>query len=285
MIRFFTFSAYHNKRPPSGSTHIRVNQVVKYWPEADLYKYGENPDVLIFQKVYVSQDYRFPVHFKNKKILDICDPDWVTGQVGIKETIDAMDAVTCPTEQLAAFLRQLTDKPVRVIKDRFDVDILPTPKQHKGRAKTVVWFGYHHNAETLRPALPLIKEHNLKLLMISDDDPIAFRWPIGGELQAYLEGNYEFIKYNEETIYQDFQKADIALLPIGTRPQDAFKSENRTIKAQLAGLPVAQDPESLEKYLDGNERQLFVDNKWESVRDMYDVRNSVAEYKQLISEL
>jgi len=285
MIRFFTFSQFHNKRPPAGSTQIRVNQLIKYWPEAGLYKYGENPDVLIFQKVYLTQDYRFPIHFKGKKILDICDPDWTDGLSPIKETIDAMDAVTCPTEAMAEFLRQMTDKPVRVIKDRFDIDVLPEPKRHTGRAKTVVWFGYYHNSEVLRPALPLLKEHGLKLILISNDDPLAFRWPLAPEHRDYLKDNYQFIKYNEETIYHDLQKADIALLPIGNRPQDVFKSENKTVKAELAGLPVSQDPESLEKYLKGENRQAFVDKYYESVRDNYDVRKSVDEYKQLINEL
>ena len=43
-------------------------------------------------------------------------------------------------------------------------------------AKTVVWFGYSHNIEALKQAIPLIEELNLNLIIISNDDPIANRW-------------------------------------------------------------------------------------------------------------
>lgn len=280
MIRFLTFSQFHNKRPPTGSTHIRVNQLIKYWPEAALYRYGENPDVLIFQKVYATQDYKFPLHFENKKILDICDPDWLNGMTGVAETAQAMDAVTCPTEAIARFMRQLTDKPVVVIKDRFDLEVIPPPKAHTHRADTVVWFGYSHNAELLKPAIGLIEKLKLRLLIISNDDPIAYRWGLPG-----LKEYYDFIKYDERTIYNDLQKADFAILPQGFRPEDAFKSENKTVKAILAGLPVATNVEEVEAYVDPKNRQRYIDNNYASMRSEYDVRNSVRELKELIKQL
>ena len=52
-VRFMTFEQYHGKRN-IGSTRIRVRNLLKHWKEADIYKYGENPDVLIFQKVYMT---------------------------------------------------------------------------------------------------------------------------------------------------------------------------------------------------------------------------------------
>lgn len=278
MVRFFTFSQFHNKRPPSGSTYIRVNQLMKYWPEADLYKYGENPEVMIFQKVYVWPDYKFMRDFEGIKILDICDPDWLDN-VSIKESIDAVDAVTCPDQPLADFISQLTDKPIRVIKDRFDLELIPKSKEHTDKAKTVVWFGYSHNAELLKPALNIIREHEMHLLLISNDNPMPARWAMNSETQKYIENNYTYLKYQEETIYDQLKRADFALLPKGYRPQDRFKSENKTIKANLVGLPVAHDLESFEKYLDAENRIVDVDG----IRKEYDVRNSVKEYKELIA--
>lgn len=262
---------------------MRVNQLMKYWPETELYKYGENPDVLIFQKVYCSPDYKFPAHFEGLKILDICDPDWFSGMVDIKETIDAIDAVVTPTEPLAKFLRQLTDKPVKVIKDRFDMAVLPAPKKHKGRAKVAVWFGYSHNAELLRPALPLFEQHNIKLLVISDQDLLVPRWATSPSVRQYLEQNYQYLKYEEETIYANLQRADLALLPKGSRPEDQFKSENKVIKANLAGLPVAYDLETWEQYMPAEARNEFVEKELPRIKKEYDVRNSVEEYKELIS--
>lgn len=281
-IRFFSFSTFHNKNPVAGSTFIRVNQLIKYWEGADLYTYGENPDVLIFQKVYCTPDYKFPAHFPGIKILDICDPDWFS-PISIKETVDAMDAVVCPTEAIAKFIRQMTDKPVKVIKDRFDLEVIPEPKKHEGLAKTAVWFGYSHNAELLRPALPLFEKYKIKLLLISDHDPLVPRWGNSPAVREYLEQNYKFVKHETETIYQELQKADFAVLPKGSRPEDAFKSENKTIRANLAGLPVAYDLETWESVMSAEARNYFVRNNLPKIRKEYDVRKSVEEYKELIS--
>lgn len=277
-VQAFTFSQYHGKHPVAGSTHLRIEQMMKYWPEFTYYRYGDFPDALIFQKVYLTDDYLFPKHFENIKILDICDPDW-TDDVKIVDTCHAMDAVVTPTEALASFIRQFHPL-VRVIPDRFDVDVLPPPKVHAGTAKTVVWFGYSHNAELLKPAIAKIEALGLNLIVISEDDPIINRWGIRD-----AEEYYTFIKYNEQTIYQDLQKADFAVLPEGGRPEDYFKSNNKTIKANLAGLPVARTSEDVDMYMDAHARQLWLDTNYDTIRKEYDIRNSVKEYKELIKEI
>lgn len=280
MIRFFTYSQYHNKKPPVGSTNIRVHQLLKYWDDAELYTFGEFPDALIFQKVYIGQDYKFPAHFENIKILDICDPDWLEG-IAIKETVDAMDAVTVPTQALKDFISQLTDKPIVVIPDRFDLELIPKkPKLHIKPATTVTWFGYRHNAPLLRPALALIKELNLKLRVISNDDPILHQYHDSIDVE-----DYTFIKYNEETIYTELQKADFAILPKGFRPEDVYKSNNKTIKAQLAGLPVAADKGEVMAFMEAENRQKHIDEIYDSIKSEYDVRKSVEQYKELIAEI
>lgn len=282
MIRIFSYSQYHNKNPVVGSTYIRVNQLIKYWPEAGLYVYGENPEVLIFQKVYCQEDYKFPLHFKGIKILDICDPDWLDG-MPIKETCDCMDAVVCPTEGLAKFLRQLHPH-VRVIKDRFDMELIPTPKEHTEEAKTVVWFGYRHNAEVLKPALNLINELGLKLLIISDDDPLAWQW-IYGEAGDKFREKYTYKKYQEDTIYETLKLADFCLLPIGTRPQDVYKSENKTVKAILAGLPVAKDGDDVRNFIDPKNRVDYLRKYYNKTKAGFNVNLSIKEYQELIDEI
>lgn len=286
MIRFFTFSQFHNKVPPAGSTHIRVMQLLKYWHEAELYKYGENPDVLIFQKVYLAQDYRFPEHFEGIKILDMCDPDWLDGMSGIKATIDCMDAVTVSSPGLKKFLSQLTDKPVVHIADRFDLSPLPKPKKHTAEAKTVAWFGYRHNAETLRYAMPLINQLGLNLVVISDDDPMAWQW-IPGELgDKFREsGRYNYLKHREETLYTDLQLADYCVLPYGNRPIDPFKSNNKTIRAILAGLPVAHDAEQVKSFMTAGVRRDYMEMHYRQTIKEYDVKRSVEAYKALIEQI
>lgn len=278
MVRFFTYSQFHGKVESVGSTYIRVDQAIKYWDDAALYKYGENPDALIFQKVFCSPDYKFPAHFKGIKILDICDPMWLE-DANVVETAHAMDAITTPTENLANFVRQFHNNVV-VIPDRFDLELIPKPKAHKKTAKTVVWFGYSHNAENLKPAIALLEELNLNIIIISNDDPIANRWGIRNK-----EDYYTYVKYSEDTIYGELQKADFAVLPDGLRPQDFFKSNNKTIKANLAGLPVAKTPEEVREYMEPANRQKWLDDNYDKIRVDYDIHRSIEQYKDIINNL
>lgn len=283
MVRFFTMEQFNNKRGV-GSTKLRVHNLIKYWEGAGLYKYGEKPDVLIFQKVFCTYDYKFPMHYKDGiKILDVCDPEWTnTPDIYIKETLDAMDATVVPTEPLRKLLQQMTDKPVRVIKDRFDLSEFPAPRQHRGRAKTAVWFGYIQNAELLKFALPSLESRGIELIVISNEDPAAYRW---AENPDEYQKKYTYIKYDQETVYECIQAADVCVLPKGYRPEDRFKSENKTIIAQLCGLPVVSDAEELDKLLDAESRNKHIANVYDKIKEEYDCRKSVSEYKELIDEV
>lgn len=280
VVKAFTMEMFHAKQNV-GSTKIRVHNLIKYWPDLSLYRYGELPDVMIFQKVYIGKDYKFPKTLPCKKILDIADPDWFEG-VPIKETVDAMDAITCPTEPLAEFIRQLTDKPVRVIKDRFDLTEFPSRKVHRGQAKTVVWFGYHHNVSSLKLAVQSIERRGLKLKVIADQDPFASRWAFKPK---DFESKYEFVKYHPDTAYSEIQKADICVLPKMNRPQDRFKSENKTVIAQLLGLPVAINAEELDELMTAEARNKAIDTVYDILREEYDVKKSVHQMKGLIDAL
>lgn len=277
VIRFQTFEMIHGKKNV-GSTRIRVHNLIKHWPEAGLYKYGEKPDVLIFQKVYVTQDYKFPREFPGIKILDITDPDWLEGAF-IRQTVDAVDAVTCPTEPLAEFIRQMTDKPVKVIKDRFDLNDFPKPKIHEGKLKKVCWFGYSHNADTLKFVVPSLEKRKLFLSVISDRDPQVWRW--GEDYQKM----HEYKGYKPNTAYKLIQEADVVVLPKGYRPVDRFKSDNKTTISRLLGVPVVQTAEELDTLMEAEARNTYVKRWYERTRNVYNVASSIIEYKELIKEL
>lgn len=274
MIRFFDFSRFHGK-DPQGSTNIRVMQVIKYWEEAERYKYGENPEVLIFQKVYITQDYTFPRAFEGIKILDICDPDWLD-QANILETCNEMDAVTCSSENLAKFIRQFHDN-VYVIPDRFDLEVVPEPKKHSGTAKSVAWFGYSHNALLMKPAMALLDELDLDFTIISNDDPFLHQWS-----KRDYHDFYTYKKYREDTIYQELLKHDFVILPEGFRPVDQFKSNNKTIKANLVGLPVARTADEVRELMKPEARQAWFDSEYAKIKTDYDIRKSVEQYKAII---
>lgn len=270
-VRFFTFEQYHGKNN-IGSTRLRVHNLIKYWEDAELYKYGEKPDVMIFQKVYMQVDYKYIKHLDCIKILDMCDADWLDKQA-IKETVDAVDAVTCSSEALTKFIQQLTDKPVIFIDDRFDMEFVPKPKVHKGKLKKLVYFGYKQNTELLKAAIPYLQRNKYKLTIISNEDP-------------YLsDGDYEFVKYDEETIYEELQKHDACLLPADTRPVGYFKSNNKTIKANLAGLPVVKTAEEIEEIIEPEKRQSIASMCYNKAIKSADCKISIKQYKDLIKEL
>lgn len=273
-IRYFSFEMFHGKSDV-GSTRLRVHQMINHWPEAALYKYGENPDVMIFQKVYLQPDWQFMAHFKGIKILDICDSDWLAG-AEVKRSLDAVDGATCPTETFAGFLRQLTDKPIKVIPDRHELKDFKKQANHVGPIKSVVWFGYKHNASSLRWAMNFLARNDVKLTVVSNEDPLPYQWADDPDKSQKL---YKFVRFEQELLNEELIKHDAALLPIGSRPVDRFKSNNRTIIARLCGLPIITDDTTFEKYNDpGNRREPFD-------RDAWDVRQSVREMKEFIELL
>ena len=277
-IRYLDFARYHGKGN-TGSTQLRVHNLIKYWDEADLYKYGEQVDVMIFQKVYMQADFKLHAHLKCIKILDICDPDWLDRQ-NIVETVNNVDGVTVPTRDMQEFIQQLTDKPVLVVPDRHDIDVVLPVKKHTGNAKRFVWFGYKQNVDVLKSALRYLERMEYSLTIISNDDPQADRW-------CDKPGNldYKFIKYDEDTFYTDMQEFDLCILPQGVRPVDRFKSNNKTTKAWLCGLPVVQTAEDIEALQDQKARQAEATRCYNKAIKEYDVKLSVKEMQKFIQGL
>jgi len=72
-VRFVGFDQWQGKFN-IGSSTIRCDWVIKQWPEAKRFKFGENPDCIIYQKAYWIDHMK---EYKGIKILDICDPDWL----------------------------------------------------------------------------------------------------------------------------------------------------------------------------------------------------------------
>lgn len=277
-IRSFTYGRYHGKGEV-GSTRLRVTQLQKYWPEYREYKYGEKADVIVYQKVYIQDDWRFMEHFDGIQILDICDPDWLEYQ-NVKQTIDCMDGVTVPTETLKDFLQQLTDKPIKVIPDRHDTQNLPKLKPHTGKSKNAVWFGYAHNAELLQFVIPTLERKGYTLTVIANENPYVNRWAKDKETFPYY-----YKQLDPETLNQDLSEFDICVFPQGNRPRDRFKSNNKTTLAWLAGLPVVTNLEELEQMEDPKERNRLAKECYNKAIKSYDVKLSVKEMKEFIDEL
>jgi len=268
-IAFLLFEKWHGRETYAiGSSRIRGHWVVKYWDEAELFSQGKEYDTILFQKAY------WPGYcnkFKGIKILDICDPDWIS-EIAVKKTIDQVDAVTTSTQSLADYIKQLTDKPVVFIPDRQDLEFHKKKKVHKGRAERVCWFGYSHNAKTLDKVASFVKKKGVKLVVISNLRPV-------------YPGADENIEWELDTINDNILSCDFCLLPKDERPIGKYKSNNKTTKAWALGMPVAKTPEEFERFLDPIERQKEADKRLKEVKEHWDVRLSVAEYKKLIKQL
>lgn len=280
---FLDFEWFHDKKMV-GSSRIRSTWLIKYWPGAEKFQDGKKYDVEIYQKVY------WEGHLKASpaiKIIDICDPDWArrADKQFLNKIISKADAYVFPTEAYKRYFDTFfPDKPNMVIPDRIDLSLIKQTAKHEGTAKSIVWFGYSHNSGVLKQAIPTIKQLGLKLTIISDD----LRIFLGDLAERNL---FNFVKYNENTIYEELAKHDICLLPPhsmgdGRIPYAAkFKSNNKMTTAWACGLPVATNAEQLEFFMDEKHRQSEAQEKLELIKQEYDVKLSVLDYMSLIEKV
>lgn len=266
-IGFVLFENFHQRRDIAGS-RIRGKWLIKYWPEAEEFIQGKDYDVVIYQKCYWKEHAKA---FKGMKILDVCDPDWLDGWPPVIDFMNLMDAITVPTKALKEAIEKFCSVPVFIIPDRIDLETLPAQKKDSGqRAKSVVWFGYSHNSDVIEPALPLLRNLGLTLKVISN-----------GTYRSH-ECETESIDWKLETVNEEIQKADFALLPVNENGRGKYKSNNKEILARSLGLTVAKTAEDLKRLIDPEERKKDLLLFTEEDKMSYDVRKSVEEMKNVI---
>lgn len=269
-IGMITMEYFDNRKPGSvGSSRIRGDWIAKYWDECEMFKTGVEYDVLIFQKAYWKE---MVESFDGKKFFDICDPDWLDHRP-VVNMINLCDGVVTSTEALAEQIRKfdINGKPVICIPDRVDLEWSKPVKQlHKGKAKSVVYFGYSSNANrVLDMAVDGLRRRGLSLTVISDSP---------------YHSNDFFVKYEEDTVNEEIIRHDIVLLPQApsSNYRFQFKSNNKTIQSWALGMPVATNGEELDRFLDADERNKEVKIRLQEVKDKWDVNLSVKEWKKFI---
>jgi len=271
-----TFEQYHGRQKNwAGSTRIRGRWLVKHWENAEIFKMGQEYDVVIYQKAYWVEHAKV---FKGIKILDMCDPDWMHWQYRIKEMLEEVDAVTTSTEALASAVRKFTNKPVYCISDRVDLSKYIGRKQHIGDAKWVVWFGYSSNFEMLKPVVHFLKKFGLNLIVIADK---------GFSLPSSVIGQVELrnLPWGIDTVSRDILEGDIVVNPFSSSGKWKYKSNNKTITAWALGMPVAHDVEDLKRFISVDERKKEANEKMEEIKTKYDIKLSVKEYQDIIDGL
>jgi hypothetical protein len=275
-ISVLTFEKFHGREKGKiGSSIIRGDWLVNNWPEAKLWTNGQKSDVMIYQKVYWKDHMK---SFKGKKILDLCDPDWMCDDFLIKEIEPYIDAITCSTDALTNIIKQYVNIPVITIPDRLDFNSFPKEvKHHEKNAEIVCWFGYVHNADQLlNMILPAVSKNKLKLHVIGNRDFIPLN---------YYGVNILNIVWEYTTAYNHIRNCDFVLNPNFMEKNFKFKSNNKTIISWALGNPVAISVEDVEKFIDPNERNKEVLMRQKELHELYDIKLSVNQYVKLIESL
>ena len=260
-----------------GSSRIRCRWLLDYWPEAEEYIIGKKYDVMIFQKVYWFNMMRA---FKGIKILDLCDPDWLENRP-VFEFIDLSDIVTTSTETLAEYIRKLRPNClVKCIPDRVYLpEAKPIKREHSEVLKKVVWFGYSHNAHYLKQVYEELIKRDLELYVIADhpvDPPLLYKSKL----------KIKNIPYNYETLNKELIKYDAVLMPDPYGDERAkYKSNNKTLQAWSLGIPMIKIPEDIDRLMTKIEREKESEKMLNEIRDKWDVKYSVDEYRELIWEV
>lgn len=274
IVKILTFQRKHGRAKGSiGSSIIRGYWLADHWNEASLWTEGVYSDVLIFQKVYWLEMMK---EYTGIKILDLCDPDWLSGELEIVKLSKHLDAITCSSKGIYNFVKKVVDIPVFFIPDRVSLGFFDETKKHEGKAKKIVWFGYHHNAKEVLPIiLPTLQRLGLDLTVISDND---FN-------PAVTYGvNIENKRFSWDTIKYDIMYGDIVvnLQPIDKNKRFEYKSDNKTYISWALGVPVADNEDELEKYLDPDERNKEGQLRRKEIEEKYNSKISVEEFKEVI---
>lgn len=277
-VGILLFEQFHG-RANIGSSRIRGRWLTKYWEEAEIFKIGAHYDILIFQKVYWIE---YASQFMGLKILDMCDADFLHWGYRIKQMIDLCDAITTSTENLTKYIKKITDKPVIYIPDRLDLESFGNlKKEHAGPTQKVGWYGYSENFLMLDKAINSLVKLKIPELIVIANKRSPYQLPAGVKNKILLTN----IPWDLETVNQDLLKCDVILNPQFSGGRWKYKSNNKTINAWALGLPVAHNEAELKSFMNEDNRKIEGDKRYKEVREKYDIKLSVEEYKNLINKI
>lgn len=277
-VAICTMEKFDNRVKDSvGSSRIRGRWLLNYWEGAEEYQIGQKYDCIIFQKVYWEN---MVEQFPGIKILDICDPDWLEGKP-VFRYIDMMDAVVTSSEALRDYILKLRPgKKVVCIPDRIYLPEFPNPKTvHEGIASQAVWYGYTNNVHYLTQTFDALLRKNIALTVVADS---PYEPPL-----SYQALKVQNVPYSYPAVNQEIVKHDFVLLPDVSKSDERgkYKSTNKQLNAWALGMPVVKTESDLERFMSATERKKESDARLQEVKEKWDVKLSVTEYKQLLSEL
>lgn len=220
-------------------------------------------------------------------IWDVCDPAWWFNPGDAGEASNAADAVVASCGGLAGDFEAWSGRPARMIPDRLLLSHFTHRQAHTDRAPVrLIWFGAAQNRIALLAAvanLSRLRANGYEVtLTIADNAPeTAAPW-LESELPVY------YTRWTLDTEAETLAAHDIALLPPYPGPWGAVKSNNKTLTAWAAGLPVSSGLtyDTLEQLVKlAALRQGTADDGRLTVKHHYNVEQSAADWLALVEEL
>lgn len=171
-----------------------------------------NSDVIIFAKP-IDQDVPYVIKAQQhgaKIIADFCDMHFHLPHYDI--ILKTADAVTCPTQWMADYIRETYGVEALVVPDPYEY---PRLEPHCAGDR-LMWFGHGLNIDGLSRILPKLAGHPLTIV-------------------SNIEG---VVPWSKENMLAQFIAADIVVMP-ETAP---YKSPNRTVESIRQGCFVVAEP-------------------------------------------
>lgn len=143
---------------------------------------------------------------------------------------DAVDRVVASTPNLAEVIARHSSTPVSVITDPVE-GAQGEPRAPHGTPLRLLWFGHPTNLDTLRQALPQLRDLPCELTLITS--------PSAGAEQM----GARFRPWSVQAVFDELRQCDAVLLPSNPHdPRKAVKSPNRFTESLWAGRFVIAHP-------------------------------------------
>ena len=254
----------------SKNTEVREKDIYYIHPIRKISEVDKNKSVVY--NFNVGSDHSYVV---DGVVVKNCDPDWLSSDLEFKKLEQNIDAITCASKEIYKFIKQIAIKPVYYVSDRVNLDIINKQKEHTDIAKTVGWFGYHHNAKVVLPQiLSSISKLGLKLMVISN-----------GDYKPKESANIEVENrpFLWDTFMYDMMDCDIIMNPRPFRQKRfKYKSNNKTIISWAMGIPVADTLDDLKRFMNPEERKKEAVKRLKEVKENYSTEQSIKQFKDII---
>lgn len=283
---------------PTGDITNAGSRMRAYWPARfipdaavvswDDIRAGQLPDapVYIFQKLV---DVGLMRQLRERGALvfwDVCDPAWWFNPTDAREAAEAADGIVASNWGLADDFTNWSGRKAFMIPDRVLLDHFTHRREHEeARPVRLIWFGSVQNRIALYAAgasLARLRANGFEVaLTIFDNAPDNPLPGFDAELPVYST------RWALEREAETLAAHDIALLPSYPGPWSAVKSNNRTVTAMAAGLPVASGIiyEKLRALVcDVQLRRETAADGLREVEREWNVKRSAAEWLGLIEE-